>query len=101
MEGAQVTVALSDGTEEVFAPGLGGVPEAPADRYWPVVVRYIVDPSGALLVGYGMGTRPPDEAISASLGEFGVGPLTIVKTFAPGRWTSVSGGNHHWRSGGV
>ena len=96
MEGVQVTVALSDGTEEVFAPGLGGVPEDPGDRYWPVVVRYTIDPSGALLVGYGVGTRPVDEPVSASLGEFGVGQITVVKTFAAGRWTSVSGGNH-WR----
>lgn len=97
MEGVRVTVTLSDGTEEVFAPGRGGVPEDPADRYWPVVVRYTVDPSGALLVGYGLGTRPADEPVSASLSEFGVAQLTYVKTFAPGRWTSVSGGNH-WRA---
>ena len=39
---------------------------------------------------------PVDEPVSTSPGEFGISQLTIVKTYAPGQWTSVSGGNH-WR----
>ena len=100
MQDEPVSVALSDGTEEVFAPGRNGVPnQVPADTEDPYsvsirVVRYAIDPSGALLVGHGVRDADPYAPLPVTtLGEFSVNRLHIVKAFAAGTWTSVSGGD--------
>ena len=91
MEGVQVTVALSDGTEEVFAPGLGGVPEdpltdtGPSSSATPSTRR--APCSSATASGPGRWTRPSARAWASSASA----SSPSSRPSHAGRWTSVVG----------
>jgi hypothetical protein len=108
MDDDLVTVVTADGSEEVFTPGRNGVPaqlvftdgDQPETRYWRHVVRYAIHPSGSLLVGWGVKTHPVTLSDRVVLGEWGVNQLTVIRTYAAGSWTSVSGGDYWGRAVG-
>ncbi len=109
MRDERLTVTLSDGREELFAPGVGDIPEpwwsaSENTNDWSIGVRYTVDPAGALLVGFGV-DKPPvfdrtEGAFSENrterriLGEQGMHHLHVVRAIAPGHWISVAGSGY-------